>query len=820
MAYQYDQMGNIVGEYETEEERRKREAELANTAVQTHEVKTYGDGSQTQTVKQEIPAGAVAGPVAPAMDETAAETARLARQNVQAPGVPIGAVAAPIAPTRSLTAGATPEEQAAYIAQQESGNRPNIGYHDVSKGTAYGTYGITAPAYADVQRTNPAFAGRPIESLTPEEQTKAYQTYTAMNAGQLQRTGIEPTPGNLAAAHFLGATGLKNYLATGEISPAAAAANGGVENARRIVEGRLAQGAAPSSGAVAQAQPAAQPVTAPVAPGEQYSLATGTTGLGLQAPGAAMGQPVQAEHPAMPAINAYQAAQSNPMELLKLRNDETQPTWIRERAGRQASDLMRMEIDKKDAEAKLTPLLASAAQGDPKAANQIAKTLQSQEGSWAKMILLGFISPQLAGEEAIKLGFGNKWAPAQDAQGNAGLIEYNAKGLPLKGTKADGTAMTSNELTAFASQGVGKAADVSLTPHQAIVNGEVHTISTKRTAQGIQYRDDTAGTGWSTTAPAGLTNVGAHNPQELAGLKTKQQIEAKMRKDNTGAIAATGRPLYSEEQIAAQGNQGYSSITGKQFAGAPAAAAGGPVAPGQMPAAAAQPAPVAQAAPQATAQAAPQATAPAKGPKTIAQQILDYEAPAPAGPTTPAKLAILNEVNRLAAEQGKTYDGAQYKIAAKTRQDFTTGVQGKAVQAMNVGIDHLDTLQTAANALGNGQIPIFNDIAQKYAKNTGSSAPTDFNALKSIVGSEVAKAVTGGASALGDREEIRAEIDRSNSPQQLAGVINRYQQLMAGQVKGLRQTYESAGLKDFDAKLLDRTKVVLNKTTEPKRSNW
>ena len=139
---------------------------------------------------------------------------------------------------------------------------------------------------------------------------------------------------------------------------------------------------------------------------------------------------------------------------------------------------------------------------------------------------------------------------------------------------------------------------------------------------------------------------------------------------------------------------------------------------------------------------------------------------------------------------------------------------------MNVAVDHLDTLDKAAKELNNGNIPLFNSIAQSYAKNTGQPAPTNFDALKSIVGSEVAKAVSGGASALGDREEIRREIDKANSPQQLAEVIKKYQQLMAGQLKGLKQTYESADLKDFDKKLLPRTVQVLNSVQESTRSKW
>ena len=45
---------------------------------------------------------------------------------------------------------------------------------------------------------------------------------------------------------------------------------------------------------------------------------------------------------------------------------------------------------------------------------------------------------------------------------------------------------------------------------------------------------------------------------------------------------------------------------------------------------------------------------------------------------------------------------------------------------------------------------------------------------------------------------------------------------MAGQAKGIRQEWVSNGLDEaaFDAKLMPRTKVVLNQQKEPTRSKW
>ena len=207
---------------------------------------------------------------------------------------------------------------------------------------------------------------------------------------------------------------------------------------------------------------------------------------------------------------------------------------------------------------------------------------------------------------------------------------------------------------------------------------------------------------------------------------------------------------------------------------------------------------------------------------TQAQAIANYQSkPATAGgaqgPYNQAVMARVRQIN-------PDYDESKWDTAKKTRQAFTTGKQGDTVRSMNVAVDHLDTLHEAATALNNGELPLFNKIANDYSRNTGSPVVTNFDGIKSIVGSEVAKAVAGsGGSALGDREEIRKEIDATNSYKQLAGVIKKYQQLMAGQIVGLKTQYNESGLKDFDAKLTPRTKQIMGNIEREKkntRSNW
>jgi len=142
---------------------------------------------------------------------------------------------------------------------------------------------------------------------------------------------------------------------------------------------------------------------------------------------------------------------------------------------------------------------------------------------------------------------------------------------------------------------------------------------------------------------------------------------------------------------------------------------------------------------------------------------------------------------------------------------FTSGKQGDTIRSFNVLVHHLGTFGEVADALGNGDLKAVNRLSQRYAEETGKPAPTDFDAVKSLVGDEIVKAVVGGAGALGDREEVKHALDRANSPAQLRSVINRYRQLAGGQLEGLRFQYKRAtGLDDFEESLMPSTRGFLD----------
>jgi hypothetical protein len=95
-------------------------------------------------------------------------------------------------------------------------------------------------------------------------------------------------------------------------------------------------------------------------------------------------------------------------------------------------------------------------------------------------------------------------------------------------------------------------------------------------------------------------------------------------------------------------------------------------------------------------------------------------------------------------------------------------------------------------------------------KATGSALPTNVEAIGPVVGAEVTKAIIGSNNALADREELRAPLKASNSIPQILGAIGGYQDLMGGQLKGLKKQYEdTTGKKNFDTRVSENTRKVL-----------
>ncbi len=639
MAYQYDAMGNIIGEYESEEERlarEKAEREAAQAQVQKQEIITRADGTQTVKTTQEVSA-----PVAP----TAAPVAQ----------------AFPVAEPRQIVAQPiSPDQTFNRMVQVESGGRQfdsqgriltspkgAQGMAQIMPETARNPGFGVAPATPEEIATpegNRAFGERYFQGLLKYfngDVTKATAAYNG-GPGRVERN-VQANQGQMNVSQLPQETqGYLQKVLGGVVNAVIPSAQAGTltdEQRRRAPT--ITQPSAPAPTAPVATAPA--PVAAPT-PAPTTEAPVGPTGLRI--PSFATGITTPPATPDTVAqIDRYQANQDNPLELLKLRADETAAPWMRERAGKRAAELLRQEENKSAAEARAQELAAQAASGDPKASREMARELQNKDGSWVKMILLGFLSPQLAGEEAMKLGFGNKDRTVYDADGNAGLITFRADGKPLNGIKADGTPMSQRELIIYAGGGK-RDLDIVGGSYVNDTTGQVgRLVSDKKTGQSYIQTDTGRQpmAGFRPQASTGtLANMRDRAIQEinlkLQG-KTEEEKMAILRPYNQQLIAGGYQPVQPSEV----------GIRPTQIGGgtAPATAPTAPVAPSAVttPAVPSAPAPTAPA--PTTTPPAPTAPAPTGAP--TAPSLTGQR---PTGPAMEARAAA----NKAEAQEFVKYD--------------------------------------------------------------------------------------------------------------------------------------------------------------------
>lgn len=179
------------------------------------------------------------------------------------------------------------------------------------------------------------------------------------------------------------------------------------------------------------------------------------------------------------------------------------------------------------------------------------------------------------------------------------------------------------------------------------------------------------------------------------------------------------------------------------------------------------------------------------------------------------------EVLKHAAQFDPTFDQKNYNTISTAVNKFATGPQGNTVRSLNVAIEHMDTLQTAANALKNGSFTPANKVYNEVAKIFGAAPPNTFEGLRDIVANEVVKGTIGTAGAMEDRSQAAAKIKAQSSPQQLSELLAGWRELMGGQMKGLERQYEGATSRhDFRERYLTpRTREALDVTPQRRASD-
>ena len=407
----------------------------------------------------------------------------------------------------------------------------------------------------------------------------------------------------------------------------------------------------------------AAPVAPEVAPLPQ-------PGPGVQVAGPAQMPPSAAPAPAAPSFDSrFTQAAGDASSLLALSKDESLTAEQKKLAARQAHQVLTNELGlsrAKDEVAKMSDLDMS----------RVLRS-KSEEGSWAKMILLGFISPDLAGKEAAKLGLNDKWVTGTNEQGNP-ILYKTRDGVPIEGyDAANDRRLSAKELIGAAGTQLGK---------QVTTTAETYVDEA-----GNRYRSQTDERGNSR-----LVNIatGARFTGDATKLKRQTDISqmarvdynlaADLLKKHSGNVLDMMKeyelikgPLSDEGRGQFLRTYGYGTTIPAPTTPGQAAPAPAPTAPGQ---AAPAPAPTAPTAP---------AQRPAQRPAvpTTATAQRPAGAGVSAGTGGVAGGGLNTSIGSMRVQQGlgQTAGEANIKLAAEERSNFLTYEEKDIVPKADAG---------------------------------------------------------------------------------------------------------------------------------------
>ena len=155
---------------------------------------------------------------------------------------------------------------------------------------------------------------------------------------------------------------------------------------------------------------------------------------------------------------------------------------------------------------------------------------------------------------------------------------------------------------------------------------------------------------------------------------------------------------------------------------------------------------------------------------------------------SPMGAALMQAVNQAYPD----YDATAYPTRSKARNAFTSGKEGQALNFMNTAIGHAGELLDAANALDGTSIPALNSILNAGANAFGSDKVKNFNLTRDALAGEMTKAFRGTGGSEKDIEEMRANLNAANSPEQLRGAIGQAMKLLGSKAQSLNEQYKDA----------------------------
>ena len=187
----------------------------------------------------------------------------------------------------------------------------------------------------------------------------------------------------------------------------------------------------------------------------------------------------------------------------------------------------------------------------------------------------------------------------------------------------------------------------------------------------------------------------------------------------------------------------------------------------------------------------------------LAQTIANYEGDVNSIPRQD-KSKVFAEAKRI----NPKFNQANWTANKKLKENYTSGKYSQNIVSLNTGIGHLGDLVNASKALNNNDIQLLNVIANQYGRQTGDSAPDQFEAVRDAVANELATTFKGSSGTDIGLQNMLKTIYASQSPEQLEGVVKTYVKLLDSRLNALNNNYKKQTGVDFPVLDEDKKKIV------------
>ena len=172
----------------------------------------------------------------------------------------------------------------------------------------------------------------------------------------------------------------------------------------------------------------------------------------------------------------------------------------------------------------------------------------------------------------------------------------------------------------------------------------------------------------------------------------------------------------------------------------------------------------------------------------------------------PARAAIFSGAAHLAQREanGEDITNPGYETAIANGQDYTAGQRalssyaggplGNQTRSLNNAVGHLQLIEQLNSALQNGDMQLYNTVANKFKKAFGYEAPTDVQTAAHVLGPELAKILSNSNAGTGpEREEFSGLVGGlEKAPEQMTGAIGTLKNMLGRQGADLALQYHGA----------------------------